>query len=42
MSVLYIGEFSKLSSKKIKGDLGGKVSIFVSDIIGHCGIKKFI
>jgi hypothetical protein len=42
MSVLYVGEFSKLSPKKIKGDLGEKVSIFVSGIIGHCGIKKFI
>jgi len=35
-------EFSKLSPKKIKGDSGGKVSIFGSDIIGHCGINKFI
>jgi len=39
MSALSEGEFSKLSPKKIKV---GKVSIFGSDIIGHCGIKRFI
>jgi hypothetical protein len=38
-SVLYVGEFSILSPKKIKGDLEGKVIIFEGDIIGHCGIK---
>ena len=42
MSALYEGEFSKLSPKKINVDSGGTVSIFGSDIIDHCGIKKFI
>jgi protein-tyrosine-phosphatase len=42
ISVLCEGEFSKLSPKKINVDSGGKVSIFRSDIIGHCGTKMFI
>jgi len=42
MSALYEFEFSKFIPKKIKGDSGGKVSIFGSDIIGHCGIKMFV
>jgi hypothetical protein len=42
MLALHEGEFSKLSPKKINVNSGGMVSIFGSDIIDHCGLKKFI
>ena len=42
MSALYGGEYSNLRLKKIQGDSEGRVNIFGSDSIGHCGLKKFI